>query len=272
MLIGSDPELCVLNTNGNKCNELNAIFDHDGEIGWDHNGRVLEIRPAPAATPEELTENVRAIVGVAKDMLPNRYSLHACTAWSMSGMSPEAFGCHFHISDDYHQADWWNGMCQLMSVLVGLPMLAIVADYDSVALRYGSRRQRYGAIDGMRYCQFGSGGHRASRHDEINGMEYRSISGLVMKTPELYNAAATLVMSVAKAYSDGTAFPKKITTIIPIYDRRELVLDSLERLDVWNVLADIAPAETVSLLKGIVDSGGTQTELACISRAWREGA
>lgn len=60
-LVGCDPEFVALNASGNQIN-LADHFSADGEVGYDHGGRVGELRPEPTRGTYALTKRLQRLI------------------------------------------------------------------------------------------------------------------------------------------------------------------------------------------------------------------
>lgn len=60
-LVGCDPEFVALDSKGTLLNVANAI-SQEGEVGYDHSGRVLELRPQPARGTFALVKRLQALL------------------------------------------------------------------------------------------------------------------------------------------------------------------------------------------------------------------
>lgn len=60
-LLGCDPEFVVINDKGEVVNTSN-VLQHDGIVGWDHSGHVVEIRPEPSRGTYALTKKIQRVI------------------------------------------------------------------------------------------------------------------------------------------------------------------------------------------------------------------
>ena len=61
-LVGCDPEFVVAEKADKVYNVLSAGIPHEGEVGYDHNGLVVEVRPQPAMGTYALVKRIRQII------------------------------------------------------------------------------------------------------------------------------------------------------------------------------------------------------------------
>jgi hypothetical protein len=61
-LVGCDPEFCVLDGQGRVYNVVNEFRDAHGEVGFDHGGLEVELRPQPAKGTYALTRRMRTLL------------------------------------------------------------------------------------------------------------------------------------------------------------------------------------------------------------------
>jgi Phage phiEco32-like COOH.NH2 ligase-type 2 len=91
--VGCDPEFILLDGNG-KTVMANIHFPHDGEIGFDHNGRVAEFRPTPSRGVLPIVRKIQALVNDAK--IPATAKLRAgalCNGDALGGHVHFGFNC-----------------------------------------------------------------------------------------------------------------------------------------------------------------------------------
>lgn len=60
-LVGCDPEFVLLDSKGQVFNTAH-LWEQDGPIGWDHNGRVQELRPEPTKGTYALLRRIQTLV------------------------------------------------------------------------------------------------------------------------------------------------------------------------------------------------------------------
>ena len=99
--IGSDPEFIPLGPKGGHIS-LQSILPHLGQVGWDHNGRIAELRPP--ASRHALT-HVKAIARLLNSdaVKPIRdYKWRAGAAYKYPGSGThESLGGHIHFDFPY---------------------------------------------------------------------------------------------------------------------------------------------------------------------------
>jgi Phage phiEco32-like COOH.NH2 ligase-type 2 len=92
--IGCDPEFMLLDAAGKTVN-ANQFFPHDGPIGYDHNGRVAEFRPAPTFGILPIITKIKDLVKSKQIQQVNR-RLRAgavCNADALGGHVHFGFNC-----------------------------------------------------------------------------------------------------------------------------------------------------------------------------------
>lgn len=269
VLFGSDPELLVVNSRGTKVNvqQALALIQHD-PVGWDHSGRVLEIRPAPAESATKLTDNAAKLMSVVGGILDNAvgsYKLIACTNFSQGGRN-EALGCHFHISiGETRPQVWWESMVQLHGAYVGIPCLLLHAGMHDVINRVGAG---YGRLEDYRRTHWGINLDQPRDNANPTGIEYRSVGGLVVSSKELYGAVSGLFVAVSMAYLSGVEFPKKIPDTRLIVRDRNKVLSLFKRYDCCDFLAEICTNGEWGVIEPIISKGGFDFECVDILPMW----
>jgi hypothetical protein len=60
-LVGCDPEFAILGADGFAFN-VEGVIPHDGEVGYDHSGLVVEIRPKPAHGAYNIVKSLRKTI------------------------------------------------------------------------------------------------------------------------------------------------------------------------------------------------------------------
>ncbi|OPG15607.1 putative amidoligase domain-containing protein [Ferroacidibacillus organovorans] len=156
ILLGTDLEFMLRGKKG-KMVLASRFFPLKGVVGCDDRSfggdrmkhPLAEVRPAPAATPERLCENVRQTLYEAAGRFP-----HEFPQW-IAGCAPfERFptGGHIHMSG----VPFHGRLVHLLDVYVGLPLMLIEDPMSSVR-----RRPRYGFLGDV-------------RHKPHGGFEYRT--------------------------------------------------------------------------------------------------
>lgn len=88
-LIGADPEFVALDGGGRV---INGAVLGNGEIGYDHSGRVLELRPEPAKGAYALVKKIRRLLGDEK-----LRRLNAAKFRAGARVGTESLGGHIHF-------------------------------------------------------------------------------------------------------------------------------------------------------------------------------
>lgn len=90
-LVGADPEFVATDQYGQTVNAPD-ILKYDGTIGWDHNGRVMELRPSPAKGTYTLLRHIRDLI--LHPMLENHPNLRFYAGATAKG---ESLGGHIQF-------------------------------------------------------------------------------------------------------------------------------------------------------------------------------
>src|ERR1043166_7580364 len=92
-MIGCDPEFVVLGSDGTHKN-VNGLIGKRGEIGWDHDGNVVELRPKPAKSAFTLLKHLRGILREANSLHPFKHRAGAYLEFPQKKIS---LGGHIHF-------------------------------------------------------------------------------------------------------------------------------------------------------------------------------
>lgn len=95
-LVGCDPEFVCLDKSGKHMN-MKASFAHEGPVGYDHEGDVLEVRPLPARSVSTLLKHIRDTIKLAK--FPGK--LRAGAVFN-TGKRVIGLGGHVHLDVSYN--------------------------------------------------------------------------------------------------------------------------------------------------------------------------
>lgn len=94
-LVGCDPEF-VTTHNGRRCN-VNDHLPHEGVVGWDHNGRIAEIRPNPSRGVYRLIKTMQKVLLEEPTLQTLAHRRWRAGALYTDGDSTESLGGHIHI-------------------------------------------------------------------------------------------------------------------------------------------------------------------------------
>lgn len=184
-LVGADPEFVATDQHGHTVN-AEDILKYDGTIGWDHQGRVMELRPSPAKGTYTLLRHIRDLV--LHPMLENRPDLRFYAGNTAKG---ESLGGHIQFGYDPYRPDRTftdehkfrvGALDTLAQGLVRLDVLPTLA------------RGMYGGLGDVRVDPLKGGGYR---------VEYRTLPSWLF-SPKV----AFLCLTAAKlAVIDGPRMP-----------------------------------------------------------------
>lgn len=102
-VIGCDPEFVALDQRGAVVNVAHNLTP-DGEVGYDHNGRVVELRPRPAKGTYALVRRIKTLLesDQAQRINAAKFRAGACV---LAGGNRVVLGGHFHYDlDPYTEA------------------------------------------------------------------------------------------------------------------------------------------------------------------------
>jgi len=152
-------------------------MERRGEIGWDHARSTGEIRPQPAASPVELTNNIASLIVLMKSNLPRiDYTL-------LSIGSP--IGGHIHLDLPRGKGEQFQEHARMIMATFLMPIFASEHPFSSKSRLEGNHashgaRGGYGSPDDV----------RIGEHENGNTFEIRGISAEWLATPRI--AQATL--------------------------------------------------------------------------------
>jgi hypothetical protein len=93
-LVGTDPEFCVLS--GQHGMNVAQHFGPRGKLGWDHGGRVVEIRPSPRYATSLICADIFQQLN-RRELVPLRQF-----RWKAGGMAgDQPIGGHIHLDVPY---------------------------------------------------------------------------------------------------------------------------------------------------------------------------
>lgn len=100
--IGSDPEFVVLAADGSLCTAEDLNIPHAGAVGYDHGGRVLEIRPRPSRHARTHLRSIALLLTQDSRLATARKQAR----WQAGAMSTalqghEPLGGHIHLDVPY---------------------------------------------------------------------------------------------------------------------------------------------------------------------------
>lgn len=244
IVVGADPEFVLFDENDNIVN-ANGIMNYLGVLGSD--GAMAEIRPSPAISPEELTDNIKQILNTethTKDIVNYRW---VAGCYFKNPVRDFPVGGHIHIGNpsqigsmSYAVKDgFFKTFNKIMDELLAVPLTKIDGTDLGRARRTGCKTGNYGFFGGFRVC---------------NGrLEYRTLSGMWLMHPIL----TTIVFGTAKAIIDEIYRLSESNN----FDHNYLFSDSLYNVDVWregfNGWKDIPLAKDM----GCVASSGSMIDL-----------
>lgn len=90
--IGTDPEFAMLDTH----DQVVTFTGPNGKLGWDHGGRVVEIRTDPSLNVSDLLADIERTLN-RRELVP--YRPHKWKAGGIAG--PETLGGHIHFDVPY---------------------------------------------------------------------------------------------------------------------------------------------------------------------------
>lgn len=183
LLLGMDPEFVLRRPGpGGKIVSASRYFAKRGRVGCDSvrvGDRLIyplaELRPSPAAEPEELFRNLYAAMRLAASRIDD-----ASLEWLAGGMPAPGLplGGHIHVSGVSLNADLMRAMDNYMA----LPLVLLE---DSTTRR---RRPRYGAL----------GDFRRQFH---GGFEYRTLPSWIV-SPKIAMGVIALAKVVCEHYPE----------------------------------------------------------------------
>jgi hypothetical protein len=138
-LVGCDPEFVALNGSGTQLN-LAPHFPDDGEIGFDHGGRVGEFRPEPTRGTYALTKRLQRLI-----KSPQIERLGASKLRAGARVGRDTLGGHVHLGFPVGQASK-ERVAALDRVTQVLEALDILPAAECSARRGGGAYGRFGDI------------------------------------------------------------------------------------------------------------------------------
>lgn len=179
--LGADPEFMLFNTRSGKMIAASDFFPRDGIIGCDNirvpnrqQRPVAEVRPNPATSPRELTDNIKSALTSANKLAPYRNVRWVAGSHPLSGYS---IGGHIHFSNIIINFALLRALDNYLGIIVFL-----IEDPASAS----RRRKKYGHLADIRLKPYG-------------GFEYRTLGSWLI-TPEITCAILCLAKIVAEHY------------------------------------------------------------------------
>lgn len=152
-LVGCDPEFAALGGDGTQIN-LSHFFPRDQEIGYDHGGRIGELRPEPTRGTYALTKKLRRLINS-----PELARVNAAKLRAGAKVLNDSLGGHVHFG---FPAKRDQRITALDTVTRTLEQLDILPRQESATRRQGN----YGRFGDIR----DSGGH----------LEYRTMASWLL--------------------------------------------------------------------------------------------
>lgn len=179
--MGADPEFMLFNSRSGKMIAASDLFPREGIIGCDNiripnrqQRPVAEVRPNPATSPRQLTDNIKQALTIANKLAPYRNVRWVAGSHPLSGYS---IGGHIHFSN----IDINYALLRALDNYLGI--LVFLIENPVSAAR---RRKRYGNLADIRLKDYG-------------GFEYRTL-GSWLVTPQITCAVLCLAKIVAEHY------------------------------------------------------------------------
>lgn len=154
--VGCDPEFVAFSTGGHPLNLANYL-QHEGEIGYDHNGRVAEVRPQPAIGTYALLRRLQKLLRDDRlQLLPARR--FRAGAYVPLQLRYQPLGGHVHLDirpryelDEYGErghmdSDSYQRVCALDRITQELEALDILPQMECQARRHHGGYGRYGDV------------------------------------------------------------------------------------------------------------------------------
>jgi hypothetical protein len=211
-LVGCDPEFVVAEKADKVYNVISAGIPHEGEVGYDHNGLVVEVRPKPTMGTYALVKRIKQIIKENPALAlvaDKKWRAGACfkTKLDAEGLDPLVnrrvrertltLGGHIHFDiappPNYDDADHVRRMKALDRGTRYLEKLDILPFAESVLRRQLGARATNADV---KYGQFGDwrpaqGGSHGNRH-----IEYRTMASWLFD-PKVAYTAMTLSKLIA---------------------------------------------------------------------------
>lgn len=141
-LVGCDPEFVTI-YNGKRCN-VDDHLPHEGVVGWDHGGRIAEIRPDPSRGVYRLIKTLQKVLLEEPTLQQLVHRKWRAGAVYVDGDGVETLGGHIHLD-----ISWENRVnpVKALDALTGkLEALDILPKDESAARRGRGTYGRYGDV------------------------------------------------------------------------------------------------------------------------------
>ncbi|NBD23507.1 putative amidoligase domain-containing protein [Paenibacillus glycinis] len=253
ILLGADPEFLLLSEEGKVVSAARYLEGGHGAgcdavlVGGQVKYPIAELRPAPAATPEGLARNLRALLRRAALLIPDRPPLR----WAAGGMPAAGFslGGHLHLSG----VPLTGRLLRQLDSYVAFPLAMI----ESPAER--ARRPRYGALGDFRLQPHG-------------GFEYRTLPSW-LASPLAAKGAFALALLCAKESGSLAYLPSEDEPYLAAYyaGDRQALAGCLDRLaaSMAGTRSYAELARWIEPLLAAIRSGRTWDAGADIRAKWR---
>lgn len=169
-LVGCDPEFIVLNQG--KHQNMNGMFQKAGPIGWDHQGDVLEVRPAPAKSVCTLLRHIKDILFQTKSL--SSYKLRA-GAFYQTDARLIGLGGHIHLDVPYRDLDGYGVDKNIPHRIAALDSVTKLLEQLDILPRNESLKRRAAFVGNNEGNKYGSYGDARSA-DTANRLEYRTMA------------------------------------------------------------------------------------------------
>lgn len=132
--IGADPEYYVINKEGNHVN-IKAWTTKEAEVGWDHEGDVLEVKPRPSKYAYRVVRRIRKLLlqhEVSKKLIASGYRFRSC-GYLKTPRRSLGVGGHIHFDIPYSQyPQKMKELLALKNITILLEKLDILPNRDSI--------------------------------------------------------------------------------------------------------------------------------------------
>ncbi|SDW61934.1 hypothetical protein [Paenibacillus sp. CF384] len=197
ILIGADPEFLLIDAEGRVVSAARYLEGGHG-AGCDAvvvRGQIrypiAELRPAPAAMPDELARNIRKLLQQASQRIPSEPALR----WAAGGMPAAGFalGGHIHLSG----VSLTGRLMRMLDSYVAFPLAMIETASEQ------SRRPKYGFLGDFRLQPHG-------------GFEYRTLPSWLV-SPLAAKAAFALALLCAREANSLSYCPAEEDRYVAAY-------------------------------------------------------
>ena len=201
VLVGCDPEFFLVDLATGKMRSAGHFFPHAGEVGSD--AGMAELRPRPAYSEKDLTNNILVLIDRAYKHISNRvlYRKENLTMIAASHVNQNSAGFHIHfglpsvlLDESIICGKLLKNMAYILDYYVGIP--AILPEGSEDCLRRMASQSQYGKPGDI-------------RADHIT-LEYRVPGGHLLRHPILTSGILSLgvvamkdMLSRIEKYTDG---------------------------------------------------------------------